>query len=100
MKSYLNNLHKAFENRTRLGVMSALTVNESVSFNDLRELLGVTDGNLASHLKALEKEQFIEVRKSFIGRKPNTSYMITKVGKTAFSEHLDALEQLIKEQSK
>ncbi|UII28140.1 transcriptional regulator [Fulvivirga maritima] len=100
MKSYLNNLHKAFENRTRLGVMSALAVNESVSFNELRELLGVTDGNLASHLKALEKEQFIEVQKSFIGRKPNTSYMITKAGKKAFAEHLDALEKLIKEQSK
>lgn len=100
MKSYLNNLHKAFENRIRLGVMSALAVNESVDFNTLRDLLGVTDGNLASHLKSLEKVKFIEVKKTFVGRKPNTSYVMTKAGKKAFEEHLDALEKLIKEQSR
>lgn len=76
--------------------MSALTVNEHVEFNVLKELLQVTDGNLASHLKALEKVGFIAVKKSFVGKKPNTRYTITKAGKTAFESHINALEQLIK----
>lgn len=75
--------------------MSALAVNESLDFNALKELLKVTDGNLASHLKSLEKEDFIEVKKSFIGRKPNTRYSITQDGQKAFSDHLNALEQII-----
>ena len=71
-------------------------VNDWVDFNTLKETLGVTDGNLASHLSALEKTEYIQVRKSFIGKKPNTSYAATKEGKKAFKEHLDALENLIK----
>lgn len=78
--------------------MSALAVNESLDFNALKELLKVTDGNLASHLKSLEKEDFIEVKKSFIGRKPNTRYSITQDGQKAFSDHLNALEQIIQSQ--
>lgn len=78
--------------------MSALAVNDSLEFNSLKELLDVTDGNLASHLKALEKEKFIGVQKSFVGRKPNTRYYITKAGKNAFDSHLKALENLIKSQ--
>lgn len=78
--------------------MSTLAVNETLDFNALKEYLDVTDGNLASHLKALEKEKFIGVKKSFVGRKPNTQYMITKAGKKAFEEHLNALENLIKTQ--
>ena len=79
--------------------MSALIAGEAMDFNRLKELLAVTDGNLASHLKALEKEVFIEVQKSFVGRKPNTKYLATKAGKTAFIKHIDALEALIKEQT-
>lgn len=75
--------------------MSVLTLNESLDFNSLKEYLEITDGNLASHLKALEKEGFITVSKTFIGRKPNTSYTVTKKGRKAFNEHLNSLEQLL-----
>lgn len=78
--------------------MSALVVNEFMEFNSLKSLLGVTDGNLASHLKALEKEQFILVQKSFIGRKPNTKYIVTEIGQKLFAQHISALEDLIKNQ--
>ena len=79
-------------------MMSALAVNDMLDFNSLKEYLDVTDGNLASHIKALEKEKFIGVKKSFIGKKPNTRYFMTKEGKKAFDDHLKALEQLIKSQ--
>jgi DNA-binding MarR family transcriptional regulator len=91
-------LDKAFENRVRLQIMSILVVNERYDFNSLKELLGVTDGNLASHLKGLEKEEYINVNKAFVGRKPNTNYEATAKGKQAFKAHLDALEALIKQQ--
>lgn len=99
MKTVIDGLYKAFESRVRLGIMSALTVNNTLDFNALKEFLGVTDGNLASHIKALEKEQFIGVNKSFVGKKPNTRYYMTDDGKMAFNKHLKALEQLIKSQS-
>lgn len=98
MKISINGLHKAFESRIKLGIMSALAVNDMLDFNALKEYLDLTDGNLASHIKALEKEEFIGVKKSFVGKKPNTKYFITKEGKKAFSDHLKALEQLIKSQ--
>lgn len=78
--------------------MSVLAVNDSYDFNSLKELLGVTDGNLASHLKALEKEDYIIVHKSFLGKKPNTTYMASDLGKNAFKSHLKALENLINQQ--
>ncbi len=78
--------------------MSALAVNDRLDFNTLKEYLEVTDGNLASHLKALEKEEFIGVEKSFVGRKPNTRYFMTKDGRIAFEDHLKVLEKLIKSQ--
>lgn len=96
MKISINGLHKAFENRVRLGIMSALLVNDQLDFNALKEFLDVTDGNLASHLKGLEKEDFISVEKTFIGRKPNTTYEMTQAGKQAFDDHLKTLEKLIK----
>ncbi len=99
MKNLINNLHKAFESRVRLGIMSALAVNDSLDFSALKEFLDVTDGNLASHIKALEKEGFLGVKKSFVDRKPNTRYSMTLTGKTAFEAHLSALEHLIKSQS-
>ena len=98
MKISINGLHKAFDSRLRLGIVSALAVNEMLDFNSLKEFLDITDGNLASHLKALEKEKFISVKKSFVGRKPNTKYFMTKTGKKAFDDHLKALERLIKSQ--
>lgn len=92
----ISNLNKVFDSRIRLGIMSALMVNEEVNYNDLKELLQVTDGNLASHLKGLEENNFIKVHKGFIGRKTNTSYTVTKLGEKAFKQHIDALEQMIK----
>ncbi len=80
--------------------MSVLMVNESYDFTSLRDLLDITDGNLASNLKALEKEGYITIHKSFVGRKPNTTYQASDKGKTAFQEHLNALEQLIQQQKK
>ena len=95
MKEILTKLNQAFDHRVRLGIMSILMVNDRTDFNSLKEILEVTDGNLASHLKALEKEKYIEVSKQFIGRKPNTSYAVTDLGKKAFNEHLNALEQIL-----
>lgn len=96
MKRIITNLNKAFDHRIRLGIMSILLVNDWVDFNTLKETLEVTDGSLASHIKTLEKEAFIEVRKRFVGRKPNTSYNVTVAGRKAFNDHLDALEYLLK----
>ncbi|WP_462264382.1 winged helix-turn-helix domain-containing protein [Mucilaginibacter sp.] len=98
MKIPFEQLDKAFENRIRLQIMSVLMVNERYDFNSLKELLGVTDGNLASHLKGLEKEEYITVNKSFLGRKPNTNYSASEKGRKAFQQHLAALEQLIRQQ--
>lgn len=75
--------------------MSILMVNEYADFNMLKELLEVTDGNLASHAKALEAAEYIEVEKQFIGRKPNTRYATTKLGRIEFNKHIEALEKLI-----
>ncbi len=96
MKNLISNLNKNFESRIRLGVMSVLIVNDWVEFTTLKELLDLTDGNLASHIKALEKENYIEVKKQFVRKKPNTSYRATLQGRKAFEEHLKALEDLIK----
>ena len=98
MKISLDQFDRAFENRIRLQIMSVLVANQSYDFNSLKELLKVTDGNLASHLKALEKEEYIVVTKTFIGRKPNTQYAASPAGREAFKNHLQALENLIKQQ--
>ncbi len=95
MKTIIEGLNKNFENRVRLGIMSALMVNDALDFNSFKDLLGVTDGNLASHLKALEKHQLITVSKQFIGRKPNTTYSASNLGRISFKKHLAALEQLL-----
>lgn len=98
MKSGFENFDKAFENKLRLQIMSVLMVNDDAEFNTLKELLKVTDGNLASHLKALEKEEYILVHKGYNGRKPQTKYQASSAGKKAFKKHLDTLEQLIRNQ--
>lgn len=76
--------------------MSALVVNEYFDFNSLKELLEVTDGNLASHLKSLEKSKYVTFKKEFLGRKPNTKYSATDEGREAFKKHIKAIEQLLK----
>ena len=96
MKNPIEHLNKVFDSRIRLGIMSGLMVNTVINFNELKELIDVTDGNLASHLKTLEENGFIKVQKGFIGRKTNTTYAVTKAGEKAFKQHLDALEQMIK----
>jgi DNA-binding HxlR family transcriptional regulator len=95
MKNIIQNINKAFDHRIRLGIMSVLMVNEAVDFNTMKEFLGVTDGNLASHIKALELDEFLIVEKQFIGKKPNTKYSITPTGKKAFQDHIAALEKLL-----
>lgn len=100
MKNPFENLDKILEHRLRLQIISVLAVNESYEFTALKELLDTTDGNLATHLKALEKEKYISIIKSFVARKPNTRYKISERGRAAFKKHLDALEELIKRQKK
>jgi DNA-binding MarR family transcriptional regulator len=96
MKKIINNLNKAFDNKVRLGIMSMLMVNDWVEFKTLKEMLELTDGRLASHIKSLEENEFIEIRKMFVGKKPQTSYSATVIGRKAFNDHLDALEALLK----
>lgn len=100
MKNLLQHINKAFDNKIRLGIMSVLMVNEKVDFNTLKELLDITDGNLASHIKALENEAYIEIEKRFVGKKTNTSYKATLEGKKAFQSHLEALEKIIRGESR
>jgi DNA-binding HxlR family transcriptional regulator len=96
MKNPIGNLNKIFDSRIRMGVMSVLLVNTEVSFNELKQLLELTDGNLASHLVNLEENGFVKVHKGFIGRKTNTTYSITKAGEKSFKDHLQALENMIR----
>ncbi len=98
MKNPFDNLDKVLEHRVRLQIMSVLVTNDGYEFNSLKEMLGITDGNLASHIKALEREKYLSVSKSFVDRKPNTKYKITERGKNAFKKHLDALEAVVKQQ--
>ncbi len=92
----IEKLNKTFDSRVRLGIMSTLMVNDEINFNDLKELINVTDGNLASHIKSLEESGFIKITKGFIGKKTNTTYAVTKAGERAFQNHLTALEKMIK----
>lgn len=96
MENPIEHLNKIFDSRIRLGIMSALLVNSSVNFNQLKELIQVTDGNLASHLKTLEDHAFIKIHKGFIGKKTNTTYAITRAGEKAFKLHVEALEKMIR----
>ena len=94
---WLEKFNKVLESKIRLGLMSVLVVNDSLSFNELKELLQLTDGNLASHLRALEETGYIEVQKQFLGRKPLTTYKSTETGQKAFSDHLQVLENMIRQ---
>ena len=92
----IEGLNKAFENRLRLGIMGLLMVNSKISFNDLKEELGATDGNISSHANALEKLKYLTIEKQFVGKKPQTTYRVSNAGKTAFILHVQALETLLK----
>jgi len=96
VKTLIDNLSKALESRVRLAAMSVLMVNETMDFNSLKELLQVTDGNLATHMAVLEREGYVRVQKRFVGKKPHTTYAATSAGRAAFGEHVDALERLIR----
>ena len=97
MKKILSTLKETkLDNRVRLGIMSILVVNDWVAFNYFKEVLDLRDGNLASHIKVLEKESYIEIKKEFVGKKPKTTYRVTTKGRAAFEAHLNALEALIK----
>ncbi|MEG0916681.1 MAG: transcriptional regulator [Myroides sp.] len=91
--SLISGLNKEFESRVRLGIMSVLMVD----FTEMKNLLQVTDGNLASHSTALEKHRYIEIKKEFVGKKPRTSYKITEAGKVAFQQHLAFLEKIMRQ---
>jgi len=96
MKDILTQLNPVFNHRNRLGIMSILAVNDWVDYGTLKELLNLTDGNLASHMKPLEAAEYVEYRKQFVGRRPQTTYAATAAGKTAFKAHLEALEAMLK----
>jgi DNA-binding MarR family transcriptional regulator len=95
VKYSIDTLNKAFESRIRLGIMSILMVDDQVNFTMLKDLLDITDGNMASHISGLEKLGYLSVTKQFIGKKPNTSYAATESGKAAFADHVKALEKLL-----
>lgn len=96
MNDLLSRFNKAFESKARLNIMSVLMVNDVTSFNDLKDLLALTDGNLATHLRSLEELGYIAVEKQFVGRKPKTTYRATDAGRAAFTDHLNALEEFIR----
>src|SRR3954469_15630328 len=82
--------------RLRLGILSALAVNQSLSFNDLKGLLNTTDGNLSVHARKLEDAEYVRCDKSFDGRTPRTTYQLTTSGKKALEKYLDHMESLIR----
>ncbi len=100
MKNPFDNLDKLLEHKARLQIISVLAANESFDFNSIKALLSLSDGSLATHIKALEREKYISVIKTFVDRKPNTKFKATERGRTAFKRHLDAMEELIKQQKK
>ena len=96
MKNIISNLNKTFDSRIRVGIMSILMRNSWVDFVTLRNTLQATDGNLSSHLSALEKVNMIKLKRQFVDNRPKTSYKITRNGLRKFTQHLNALEELIK----
>jgi DNA-binding MarR family transcriptional regulator len=97
VKDIVESLNKVFENRVRLAVMSILIVDDAVNFNSLKQRLDLTDGNLATHIAALENRKYVKVVKEFVGKKTLTTYSITQSGRRAFNYHLNALEKLIRQ---
>ena len=93
----IDGLNKVFESKIRLGIMSVLMANGSSDFATLKSLLELTDGNLASHARSLEEAGYLRCEKKFVGRKPNTTYIVTESGREAFAAHIDAMERFLKE---
>ena len=93
----IDGFNKIFESKIRLGIMSVLVANGSADFATLKSLLELTDGNLASHTRSLEEVGYLRCEKKFVGRKPNTTYIVTEEGRKAFAAHVDALERFLKE---
>jgi DNA-binding MarR family transcriptional regulator len=89
-------LDRVIHERVRLAIVSALAGNDSLSFNELKELLGTTDGNLSVHARRLEEAGYIACEKSFAGRVPRTDYRITAAGRRALHQYLDHMEALIR----
>lgn len=96
MSSAIGEFNPVLENRIRLGIVAVLAAREAADFTSLRGLLDTTDGNLASHMAVLEKSRYVRVRKEFVGRKPQTTYVLTDAGRRAFRAHVDALERLLR----
>ena len=88
-------LDRLIHERMRLGIVSALAVDERLSFNDLKSLLRTTDGNLSVHARKLEEAGYIQCDKSFVGRLPKTEYRLTAAGKRALERYLDHMEAII-----
>ena len=91
----LPDFDRIIHERIRLGIVSALAVNESLTFNELKKLLQTTDGNLSVHARRLEEAKYVECTKSFEGRMPKTEYRLTVAGRKAFERYLDHMEALI-----
>jgi DNA-binding HxlR family transcriptional regulator len=91
----LPNLDRIIHERMRLGIISALAVNDSLTFNELKKLLQTTDGNLSVHARRLEEVKYVECTKSFEGRMPKTEYKLSAAGRKAFERYLDHMEALI-----
>lgn len=100
MKEFIDSFDKMFESRVRLAIMSLLMVNTKIEFKELKEKLNLSDGNLASHITALEKENYIEVKKQFVGKKPQTTYTATRSGKKAFADYIAVMEKFLKNGTK
>ena len=88
-------LDRVIHERLRLGILSALAVNQSLSFNELKQILKTTDGNLSVHARKLEDAEYVSCEKSFEGRVPRTEYKITSTGRRALERYLDSMEQVI-----
>ena len=88
-------LDRVIHERLRLGILSALAVNTSLSFNELKQILKPTDGNLSVHARKLEDADYVSCEKSFEGRVPRTEYKITSTGRRALERYLDSMEQVI-----
>ena len=96
MKHLLRHLDKHLESRVRLAVMAMLVVADWVDFTTFKTELELSDGNLASHLRKLEGEGYVELRKGFVGRKTQTSYRATDLGRARFAKHVEALAAMVK----
>jgi DNA-binding MarR family transcriptional regulator len=97
MKNPFDQLDKILEHSVRLRIMVVLAANPSYDYNGLKELLAVTDGNLATHVKMLEREKYILVTKSFVDRKPNTRYKIADRGRNALKRHMEAMAEVVRQ---